>query len=85
MKHTLSDRRMTSRVIQFSNCSVPSEQLIEELIYRSFEIENVMDFSPANFLLFFFVFAQVVLKKNRHAREETHDDAQKDIIPLFAQ
>ena len=37
-----------------------------------------MDFSPAIFLLFFFVFCTIVLKKNTHAREETHYYAQKD-------
>jgi hypothetical protein len=37
-----------------------------------------MDFSPANFLLFFFCFCTSVLKKHTRAREETHYYAQKD-------
>ena len=38
----------------------------------------MMDFSPANFLLFFFCFCTSVLKKHTRAREETHYYAQKD-------
>ena len=54
---------------------------LEELIYMAFEIESVMDFSPANFLLFFFVFAQVSSKKT-DTREKKHTTTHRKTLFL---
>jgi hypothetical protein len=67
---------------QFSKDQI--QRAVDKELLQAFEIKNVMHFSPANFLLFFFCFCTQVSSKKTHAREKKHTtyDAQKDIIFL---
>jgi len=57
---------------------------LENWSIMSFDVWECIFFSRQFFALFF-CFCTSFLKKKTRAREKTHNDAQKDIIPLFAQ
>jgi len=75
-------RSQTSNDIrnQFSKDQI-QRAVDKELLQALFEIKNVMDFSPAIFLLFFFVFAQVSSKKT-DTREKKHTTTHRKTLFL---
>ena len=70
---------------QFSKDQI--QRAVDKELLQAFEIKNVMHFSPANFLFcsFFLFLHKCPQKKHTRERRNTLYDAQKDIIPLFAQ
>ena len=63
---------------QFSKDQI--QRAVDEELLQAFEIKNVMDFSPAIFLLFF-LFSLVVLKKT-DTREKKHTTTHRKTLFL---